>query len=600
MSKGQAKPAGKSWEGRVVDADKKLNWTLPSPFKTYGFGQYDIAWGAPPLSRPEFVLLALSWTLRSKPEWQRKAADPEIRAKWRAEMLEQAAKGQTSDEIEDADFVDEKMVDYVLAELDGYAKIADEKTGIERGCFEGIWYSDRLFSDDLLARLKSCVRLLEDVPDDEKDWHPNSNKQVLDLVHPSLYCVVYGRTHAYLPDEPRTPENFLPVRPPTIKAYDSNWISEDFSWLPSDFAVDEAGAVKLLSPYINNLQPKQHQALYRVIEDAIAGFVPMWERVMGDINRAEGKRVAWDETGRLEPIGCIWGGDGEPYPEDDCPSDVEDEDAWLQEWRDKQPKTLPQALEYNGQLEERFKPVSLRGRTIQCIIKLANIHLTPESPEYSGGSWHVEGMTNESIVASGIYARYYDEQNITESHLQFRVATDEPEYHGQDDGDCMRTLYGMDREQECVQDLGAMATKAGRALAWPNIFQHCVSAFKLADPTKHGHRKILAIFLVDPTIDPIVSASDVPPQQAEWAAEALEDAYNDAKPGSPTSTTSSKTTLAHMPRELRDLVKKQFPESVMTMKEAEAFRLLLMKERTAFVSNHTEQAFAHQFNMCEH
>ena len=34
------------------------------------------------------------------------------------------------------------------------------------------------------------VAVLENVPDNEKDWHPGSNNQVLDLVHPSLYCFV--------------------------------------------------------------------------------------------------------------------------------------------------------------------------------------------------------------------------------------------------------------------------------------------------------------------------------------------------------------------------------------------------------------------------
>lgn len=29
---------------------------------------------------------------------------------------------------------------------------------------------------------------------------------------------------------------------------------------------------------------------------------------------------------------------------------------------------------------------------LQIIVKLANIHLTPEKPTYSGGSWHVEGQ----------------------------------------------------------------------------------------------------------------------------------------------------------------------------------------------------------------
>jgi hypothetical protein len=41
-------------------------------------------------------------------------------------------------------------------------------------------------------------------------------------------------------------------------------------------------------------------------------------------------------------------------------------------------------------------PVDLKRdyahRGLQVIVKLANIHLTPEKPEYEGGSWHVEGQ----------------------------------------------------------------------------------------------------------------------------------------------------------------------------------------------------------------
>jgi transposase-like protein len=40
----------------------------------------------------------LSWTLRSKPDWQRKAADPEILRKWRQEALEQAGIAEASNE----------------------------------------------------------------------------------------------------------------------------------------------------------------------------------------------------------------------------------------------------------------------------------------------------------------------------------------------------------------------------------------------------------------------------------------------------------------------------------------------------------------------
>jgi hypothetical protein len=36
-------------------------------------------------------------------------------------------------------------------------------------------------------------------------------------------------------------------------------------------------------------------------------------------------------------------------------------------------------------------------RGLQVIVKLANIHLTPEKPRYEGGSWHVEGQLVSSL-----------------------------------------------------------------------------------------------------------------------------------------------------------------------------------------------------------
>ena len=49
-------------------------------------------------------------------------------------------------------------------------------------------------SEKLRQSLLKAVTPLERVPDKDKDWHPGSNEQVLDLVHPSLYPLVYGQT----------------------------------------------------------------------------------------------------------------------------------------------------------------------------------------------------------------------------------------------------------------------------------------------------------------------------------------------------------------------------------------------------------------------
>ena len=54
------------------------------------------------------------------------------------------------------------------------------------------------------------------------------------------------------------------------------------------------------------------------------------------------------------------------------------------------------------------------------------------------------------------------------------------------------------------------------------IYQHCVQPFHLVDPSKPGHRKILALFLVDPH-KRIISTANIPCQQKEWWEELVRD-----------------------------------------------------------------------------
>jgi len=55
--------------------------------------------------------------LRNKPHWWEKFKDEAIAVKWRKEAIDQG--------------LDEKQVDYVLAELEDYAKMRDDKSGAE-------------------------------------------------------------------------------------------------------------------------------------------------------------------------------------------------------------------------------------------------------------------------------------------------------------------------------------------------------------------------------------------------------------------------------------------------------------------------------------
>ncbi|MFD9981460.1 DUF4246 domain-containing protein [Streptomyces massasporeus] len=482
----------------------------------------------PPRTLRELQMMQCSAHIRAKPEWFDKMHDAHIVARWTQEAV---AQGLT-----------EAQVRYVLAELAHYAALRDEPTGVEVSAVDGVWQSDTLVDDTLRARLRTAVEALEQVPEEDLDWHPGSDGQVLDLVHPSLFCLV--REVSGAPE--RAWQN------PTNR-YSKYEFSERFQWLPTDVDVSANGDVDFRS-YINNVHPETHRELASVLPDLFGRMRPLLENVLTDLRHPRPLRI------QADPYGWY---DSEPqYPDKSSYSDDGDykealrvwgvaQDEW---WENRRP-VIPDAPAFTPpEPPDESARVDLRGRRLQVIVKLATIHLTPDKPEYAGGSWHVEGMLNERIVSTGIY--YWDSDNITESRLSFRAALDDPDYEQNDDNG-LREVYGLEDEDALNQVLGSASTPAGRCLAFPNVLQHRVGSFRLVDPTRPGHRKILAFFLVDPS-ETIVSTSDVPPQQ----------------PWSETST--------------------------MTLEQAKNYREQLMQERKFFVDEHNEQLYEREFSLCEH
>ncbi|MER5932070.1 DUF4246 domain-containing protein [Streptomyces sp. NPDC002054] len=496
---------------------------FPLPFQT----SRSISFATPRTLR-ELQMMQCSSHIRAKPGWFDKMNDAGIVARWTQEAL---AQGLT-----------EAQVRYVLAELAHYAALRDGRTGIEVSAVDGVWQSDTLVDDRLGSRLREAVRVLEDVPEAEQDWHPGSDGQVLDLVHPSLFCLV--REVSGAPE--RAWQN------PTDR-YSKYEFSEKFQWLPTDVDVSDDGDVAFRS-YVNNVHPETHHELASVLPDLFARMRPLLENVLTDLRHPRPLRIAAD------PYGWY---DSEPeYPDKSSYSDdaayAEAVRAWEKaqdDWWENRHPVIPDAPAFTPpELPDASARVDLRGRRLQVIVKLATVHLTPDKPEYPGGSWHVEGMLNERIVSTGIY--YWDSENITESRLGFRAALDDPAYE-QNDNDGVREVYGLEDEDALNQMLGSVSTPAGRCLAFPNILQHRVDSFRLVDPTRPGHRKILAFFLVDPA-EKIVSTSDVPPQQPS------------------------------------------FDTSTMTLEQAKDFREQLMQERKFFVDEHNEQLYEREFSLCEH
>ena len=87
----------------------------------------------------------------------------------------------------------------------------------------------------------------------------------------------------------------------------------------------------------------------------------------------------------------------------------------------------------------------------------------------------IEGQLNERICATALY--YLDSENVTPSHLSFRMntSTEQEELQdlvGQDAYSWLENLYGTSfggDESECIQYYGSADTRQGRLLAFPNV-----------------------------------------------------------------------------------------------------------------------------------
>ncbi|VBB17719.1 DUF4246 domain-containing protein [Yasminevirus sp. GU-2018] len=446
-------------------------------------------------------MLALKNMIVLKPDWKRKVFDNLIVNKWRAESADNLTTKGFNSMIEEL---------RVCANASIIIKTPLRTSIIDISPVDGAYQSDDLVKDSLQTDLifyGECLKFptkynLNGVG--KLDWHPGSNNQVLDLVHPSLYCATNGVTkmkNGRSVDFPKNPGNYL---------------STKYHWLPTDVEISKEGDAKFKS-YINNLHPGENARLYRVLERVLSCFVPMFDVVLSDSLSPKVSRV----------------GDHNLAIDFDHNS-------------------------YADRLKNRSR-YTIKGKTVQVIVKIAHIILTPENPEYKGGVWHVEGMANEQIVASGIY--YYDQNNISESKLHFRMAGYDPSYE-QDDRVGVRREYGLKDEDRINNYLGYISTTNRRAIAFPNLFQHKVDNFSLEDRTKPGYRKILVFFLVDPNTK-ITSTSDVDPQQSHW--------YDG------------------------DNVKGK-----MTFEQAVEHRKALMEERKYAVDALTELVFEREFSLCEH
>ncbi|KAI1307119.1 hypothetical protein F5Y03DRAFT_405701 [Xylaria venustula] len=545
--------------------------------------------------------------------------------------------------------------------------------------------SDNLIQPVLVSTLRKAFDKLKRDQAGSPNWQPGTGEKVLNLVHPSMYPLVSGSTKWFQDEvvgvldavdkwagkgeililEPEGQRNFLNAARNHMQwAY-----STDYQWLPANVALHNDGSVKFTS-YINNLHPTKYPEIYSALEQLVAKALPMWDQCLSPERNHRTTRRTGRTTSRFSEPTELQDGDPEKWSpqcwtklslksipdvpgevgknEEQLESDsigsrdssndrenqVELEERWLRERQPVLPEPKPfEEVNYAPpyRLVDKFRETGL-----QIIVKMASIELTPGKVPYitDGWLWRVAGQTNAHICGTAIY--YLDNENVTTSPLSFRMTTDESVYYYDEEDfneepDQYRWLekaFGKRLGKMhlgisvTLQQYGIVETHQGRMLAFPNVFHHRESSFRLADPTKSGHRCFIVLWLVDPNIR-IISTANVPPQQQDWWLEAVlgrsAESQQEALAKFPAEIVKlleekrviRKEQLLHtkltLPIELMDMVRNYFGDAPgMSAKQASRHRLELWFEYFEFLCGCISQGISRErgrlksppYNLC--
>lgn len=142
--------------------------------------------------------------------------------------------------------------------------------------------------------------------------------------------------------------------------------------------------------------------------------------------------------------------------------------------------------------------------------------------------------------------------------------------------------YGLGRDLRMSQELGHAVAEVNKCVASPDIYQHRVYEFELANRTRVGHRKILCLLLVNPETE-ILSTTHVPPKQVDWSLERLEQV-----PG-----------MHALPAKLFDMVA-GYVRRAGKVSKAHWPGMELVRERMKFGVSQSKRVCELEFSMCEH
>ncbi|KAE8164286.1 hypothetical protein BDV40DRAFT_287038 [Aspergillus tamarii] len=203
----------------------------------------------------DIVVMRVMNSITDKWEWDQKVFNENITSKWYQEITHSGLD------------MTPKMMAWVIKELQWKAGILSE-TGYVRIFDVGVLKSDTAISKSLQQALKEQIRPLDNISENQKDYHPRSDQSE------------HG-TGELLPVPPD--EEYMFIR--------------SCQWLPCDVELTESGC--RIASYINNLHP------------IITTTIPLWEKSLASRHSDEDgikyTKVEYGEHIQPEPI-PPWGG----------------------------------------------------------------------------------------------------------------------------------------------------------------------------------------------------------------------------------------------------------------------------------------------------
>lgn len=316
---------------------------------------------------------------------------------------------------------------------------------------ENVAWSDDIVGRDLLDALnESLDRMCAKEP---RDFHPGSKRVVRDIVHPSLYCYVHGVS---------------PVAKSLAKQYEKRRMTKvpydfwgryyetsQYQWLPAEFMVDDAGRARIDS-IINNLDPNKYADVQEQVRRLFEQIFPLFETLC--CSGALRNDFDGDKIRHRVGVG---------------------------------------------------RDIPLRNRPLQIVTKIVEYRVNSEV-EFDG-VWHVEGMSHENILATGLCIIKRDE-NFDGACISFKRPFYEKEAEALMCGTPQNAYLPLEKAGGGhVRPLGTLETPAGRAMVFPNSHIHRLSNMNSADG-QDAVRRIVVFWLVNPE-QRIISTRDVEPQQ---------------------------------------------------------------------------------------